>query len=155
MTIAPQIPAPSDEKGFGGSIPLAKALAPETLLAYGMNGAPLPPLHGGPLRLLVPGYIGARSVKWLGHLTLAASPSQNHYQARSYRVFPPEIDARNVNWDEGESLGPLWVNAVICQPAPGEKVAAGPLPVAGLRAKPPAHRCSGTLRRRRPILAGR
>ena len=120
-----------DEKGFGGSIPLAKALAPETLLAYGMNGAPLLPLHGGPLRLLVPGYIGARSVKWLGHLTLAASPSQNHYQARSYRVFPPAISAQNVIWDEGESLGPLWVNAAICQPAAGENVPAGPLRVVG------------------------
>ena len=119
------------EKGFGGSIPLAKALAPETLLAYGMNGAPLPALHGGPLRLLVPGYIGARSVKWLARLTLAAAPSANHYQARSYRVFPPAVNARNVVWGEGESLGPLWVNSVICLPAPGQTAPAGPLRIAG------------------------
>ncbi|HEX6864478.1 MAG TPA: molybdopterin-dependent oxidoreductase, partial [Thermoanaerobaculia bacterium] len=50
---------------FGGSIPLDKALSSEVLLAYEMNGADLPPVHGAPLRVVVPGYIGARSVKWL------------------------------------------------------------------------------------------
>ena len=121
----------TDERGFGGSIPLAKALAPETLLAYGMNGAPLPAVHGGPLRLLVPGYIGARSVKWLGRLTLAAAPSTNHYQVRSYKIFPPETRAQTADWGAGETLGALWVNAVICLPTPGEVVAAGPVHVAG------------------------
>ena len=121
----------TDERGFGGSIPMAKALAPETLLAYGMNGAPLHAVHGGPLRLLVPGYIGARSVKWLGRLTLAAAPSRNHYQAHSYKVFPPETRAGTVDWETGETLGALWVNAVICLPAPQQIVAAGRVRVAG------------------------
>lgn len=119
------------ERGFGGSIPLDKALAPETLLAYGMNGAPLAAVHGGPLRLLAPGYIGARSVKWLGRLTLAAHPSRNHYQARSYKVFPPETNAQTVAWETGETLGELWVNAVICTPAPGHTATAGQVRVAG------------------------
>jgi sulfite oxidase len=62
---------------FGGSIPLEKALAPEVLLAWEMNGVPLPPEHGAPLRAVVPGFIGARSVKWLSRIELRDTPSEN------------------------------------------------------------------------------
>jgi sulfite oxidase len=55
---------------FGASIPLEKALSPEVLLVHTMNGAPLPREHGFPLRVLVPGYVGARNVKWLRDITL-------------------------------------------------------------------------------------
>ncbi|MCZ8313765.1 sulfite oxidase [Phreatobacter sp.] len=51
-------------------IPIAKALAPETLLAFAMNGAPLPALHGGPLRVVVPGYPGSAWQKWLDRLEI-------------------------------------------------------------------------------------
>ena len=54
---------------FGASVPLRQ----ETLLAFEMNGAPLEPVHGFPLRAIVPGYIGARSVKWLERITLIAA----------------------------------------------------------------------------------
>ena len=52
-------------EAFGSSIPLEKALEYEVLLAYEMNRQDLPLAHGCPLRVIVPGYVGARSVKWL------------------------------------------------------------------------------------------
>ncbi len=70
------------------SIPLDKARRPEVLLAWEMNGAPLEPVHGAPLRAVVPGYIGARSVKWLERIELRAGPSEGYYQATAYRMLP-------------------------------------------------------------------
>lgn len=118
--------------GFGGSVPLGKALGPEVLLAYEMNGEPLPPVHGAPLRALVPGYIGARSVKWLSRLEVLRDPSENYFQTRAYRLSPP--DARNpaeIDWSQAVMLGELPVNSVICDPADGDEVPAGRLTVAG------------------------
>lgn len=103
---------------FGASIPLDKALGGEVLLADRMNGERLPPEHGGPLRLVVPGYIGARSVKWLTRITLSAEASDNWFQARDYR--------RN-----GQSLAALELNSAIAEPAEGASVTPGPLIVRG------------------------
>src|ERR1700729_2704615 len=77
---------------FGGSIPLDKASRPEVLLAWGMNGEPLPPVHGAPLRVVVPGYIGARSVKWVERITVQDHPSDNYFQATAYRLLPAGAD---------------------------------------------------------------
>ena len=120
---------------FGGSIPLDKAMQPEVLLAYEMNGKPLPPVHGAPLRLVVPGYIGARSVKWLSRITVQEEPSSNYFQSKAYRLFPPTMDAGNVDWDSGLMLGTFNVNSLICEPmgkeTEGTTLAAGPVTVRG------------------------
>jgi sulfite oxidase len=118
--------------GFGGSIPLAKALSAEVLLAVEMNGEALPPAHGFPLRALVPGYIGARSVKWLGGITVRERPSDNYFQARAYRLFPPQVKPPEVAWDEGLALGEVPVNCIVCRPAAGAAVPAGRVRVAGV-----------------------
>jgi sulfite oxidase len=117
--------------GFGGSVPLAKARSPEVLLAWAMNGAPLPAVHGGPLRLVVPGYIGARSVKWLTRIVLRETPSENYFQRDAYRVLrEPRPEApREVR--TGEELGEVPLNAVILSPEAGTRVAAGPLEIRG------------------------
>src|SRR6185295_7731240 len=116
---------------FGGSIPLEKALAPEVLLADVMNGAALKPAHGFPLRALVPGYLGARSVKWLAEIRLRETPSENYFQAKAYRLFPSWINPGNVIWERGMMLGEMPVTSVICSPAPKAKVPAGPVEVSG------------------------
>ncbi len=119
---------PAVESGapFGGSIPRQKALAGDVLLAWEMNGAPLTPEHGAPLRAIVPGYIGARSVKWLTHVTALAEPSRNHFYAVAYRLIPADDPG-----GEGVALGAVAVNADVIVPAPGAAVAPGPLEVLG------------------------
>lgn len=63
---------------FGGSITKEKAMSPEVLLAYEMNGVLLTPEHGYPLQVVVPGKAGAWSVKWLREIAVLAEPPDNH-----------------------------------------------------------------------------
>lgn len=83
---------------FGGSIPIEKAMpdtdrSPGVLVATKINDKPLPPEHGFPLRTVVPGYIGARSVKWLKKIVVSDRPSPNHYLAQAYKVIAEETPA--------------------------------------------------------------
>jgi sulfite oxidase len=110
---------------FGGSIPVEKALSPEVLLAYEMNGQSLSPQHGFPLRVVVPGYIGARSVKWLTSIILQKHPSTNYFQNHAYKLFPAHVQADTADWSQGEMLGALPLNSVICSPREGEILRAG------------------------------
>ncbi len=111
--------------GLGGSVPLEKGLAGDVLLAYELNGAPLPAEHGFPLRAVVPGYIGARSVKWLGKIRLQREPSDNYYQAHAYKLFPPDVRAETADWARGLMLSELSLNAAVCAPEPGARLKAG------------------------------
>jgi len=111
---------------FGASIPISKAMGEEVILAYGMNEKPLSPMHGFPLRAIVPGYIGARSVKWLGEIAVEAQPSTNYFQSRAYKIFPPDVRAETADWTTGLSLGHFPVSAVITRPLEGAKIRSGP-----------------------------
>ena len=62
------------EQRYERSLPLADATRDEVLLAYDMGGAPLPPQHGFPLRLVVPGWYGMTNVKWLERITVLDRP---------------------------------------------------------------------------------
>ncbi|MFP3939490.1 MAG: molybdopterin-dependent oxidoreductase [Thermoanaerobaculia bacterium] len=116
---------------FGGSIPLGKAREPGVLLAWEMNGEPLPPDHGFPLRVVVPGYIAARSVKWLGAIRVQAEPSENFYQQRAYKLFPPEVGPEDADWEAAPMLGELSVTSAICRPADAATVLPGRVAVEG------------------------
>jgi sulfite oxidase len=122
-------------EAYGSSIELAKALAPagagDVLLAYKMNGEPLPAAHGGPLRVVVPGYIGARSVKWLSEISVQAQPSENYYQQIAYKLFPPDVREQTVNYDEGLMLTRYPVNSAIVRPGEGARLPAGRVLVEG------------------------
>jgi sulfane dehydrogenase subunit SoxC len=68
------------------SLPLAEALRDEALLAYEMNGAPLPVQHGFPVRLMIPGWYGMAHVKWLHRITVATEPFDGYQNAVAYRL---------------------------------------------------------------------
>jgi sulfite oxidase len=93
---------------------LERALFNDVLLAWEMNTQPLTREHGAPLRVVVPGYIGARSVKWLQEINLLAMPSENLFHTHAYRLFPPGVSPTNVHWEHGLELGELSVNSCIC-----------------------------------------
>ena len=120
-----------EDHPYGTSIPLAKALAPETLLAFAMNGEPLLPEHGFPLRAVVPGFAGVRSPKWLKRITVQDHPSDNPIQARDYKLFPPDVTAETADTAKGHTINTMPLNAVICEPARGANLKAGPNVVTG------------------------
>jgi sulfite oxidase len=130
--------------GFGASIDLSRALAGDVLLADRMNGGPLPPEHGFPLRVVVPGSIGARSVKWLGRITVADRPTDNHFQTRAYKVLPPDADPATVDWDAYPPIEEAPLQAVTCLPASGAMLAAGQHLIQGY-ATAPGHRRVATV----------
>jgi sulfite oxidase len=127
FTAPDQCPKAAPAQGYGGSIPLHKALAGEVLLAWDMNGAPLLPVHGAPVRVVVPGWIGARSVKWVERITVQCEPSSHYFQSVAYRLLPPDgTDPR-----DGFSLGPVALNSAILSPIAGQTLPAGPTSVRG------------------------
>ena len=98
-----------EEQSFARSLPLAEALRDDVLLAYEVNGVPLPPQHGFPLRLLVPGWYGMTSVKWLTRIDVLESPFDGYQQRHSYRVRHEEDEA-------GEPLARIQVRALMVPP---------------------------------------
>jgi len=103
---------------FLRSIPRETALG-EAFVAYEMNGQPLPLLHGGPLRLVVPRWYGMASTKWLTHVHARTTESDNHFMARGYR------------YADGSPVDLMRVKSLITAPLDGASLASGPIPVAG------------------------
>jgi sulfane dehydrogenase subunit SoxC len=80
------------EHAFERSLPVEEAMRDEVLLVYAMNGHPLPPQHGSPLRLIVPDWYGMASVKWLRSVAPIAEPFSGVQQAAKYRYKRSETD---------------------------------------------------------------
>jgi DMSO/TMAO reductase YedYZ molybdopterin-dependent catalytic subunit len=74
------------EQSYERGLPLEEAMREDVLLAFEMNGRPLVPQHGFPLRLLVPGWYGMTSVKWLERITVLAEPFAGYQNVRGYRM---------------------------------------------------------------------
>jgi DMSO/TMAO reductase YedYZ molybdopterin-dependent catalytic subunit len=104
--------------GFARSLPIETAFDPDTLLVTGMNGVPLPFEHGGPLRLLVPGWYGMAAVKWLARIAVLTEPFGGHFQVERYVI-------------DGAPVREMEVRAVMTQPAEGALVAGPAVRLAG------------------------
>jgi DMSO/TMAO reductase YedYZ molybdopterin-dependent catalytic subunit len=100
------------------SLPVDIAAGDDVLVAYAMNGQPIPREHGGPLRLIVPSWYGMASVKWLAEIRLLDRPFDGFFQKDRYVI-------------EGSPLRGIEPRAVITSPADGADVSAGPLEVRG------------------------
>ncbi|KAI7843653.1 hypothetical protein COHA_002555, partial [Chlorella ohadii] len=109
---------------YGASIEVEKAMDPhgDVLLAFEMNGAPLPADHGFPVRVVVPGVAGCRSVKWLAKIVASDEESHSFWQRRDYKAFSPSTDWDNVDWDAAPSIQNMPVTSHICEPARGAVV---------------------------------
>lgn len=115
---------------YGTSIKLAWATDPAygVLLAHGMNGEALTPDHGRPLRVVIPGQIGGRSVKWLRRIVVTEDPSDSWYHIYDNRVLPTTVspeasaDLPDVWRDERYAIYELNVNSAVARPAHDERV---------------------------------
>ena len=92
--------------GYARSLPLETALDADTLLVTMMNGEPLPALHGGPVRVLVPGWYGMAAVKWLTRIDAVGEPFRGHFQAERYVI-------------DGRPVREMEVRAIITAAGPG------------------------------------
>ena len=113
----PDHPAPMP---FARSLPLAKALHPDTLLATRMNGEILEPSHGYPVRLFVPGWYGVASVKWLRRIEVLNKPFRGYFQSVKYTV--QRQTERGV---QSEIVGPMMPKSEIIRPREGEVLGPG------------------------------
>jgi DMSO/TMAO reductase YedYZ molybdopterin-dependent catalytic subunit len=118
-------PLGSAQIQFIRSIPLEKAIS-STLLAYEMNGEPLPLKHGYPLRALALGWTGANCVKWLSRITILAQPYSGFYMDKVYRVFQKGQDP-----ETGAVVTGLKLKSIITQPVDGQTIPSGDVTVLG------------------------
>lgn len=116
--------AAGGEIAYVRSVPLRTALDGDMILAYAMNGEPLPAEHGGPCRLIVPGWYGMASVKWVERIEAVSAPFRGFYQADRY-VMPAEEGAMR-------PLTTMGVRSVICRPGHGTRLPPGRWMVEGL-----------------------
>jgi sulfite oxidase len=118
---------------FHRSLPIERAMDPSTLLAFGMNSGSLPRLHGGPIRLVVPGWAGNHWIKWLREITVSEEEAPGFYQRTGYKM--PKIPAPAGATVKPEDMVPvtaLNVKSLIVSPTTGSTINAGRINISGV-----------------------
>ena len=116
---------------YGVSIPMRKALSEDVLIAWSLNGEPLPREHGAPLRIVTPGYAGVRSAKWVAEIRVQKEPSDAFQQRHDYLLFPPDMRKKTQDVSRGSMIYEMPLNSAICEPAPGAELKAGAVTLKG------------------------
>ena len=100
-------------EAYGASIPIAPALDPrgDVLLAFGMNGQVLPRDHGYPVRVIVPGHVAARCVKWVNKIVISDEESNSQWQRRDYKCFGPNESGQD--WDKYKAIQEMPITSAI------------------------------------------
>jgi DMSO/TMAO reductase YedYZ molybdopterin-dependent catalytic subunit len=111
----------TDVIAYERSLPMPDALGHDVLLATAMNDAPITPEHGAPVRLLVPGWYGMASVKWLRRIEALDHPLEAHYQTRQYRYYRDEA----IGTPGTPAVRTMRVNSMITSPATGDTIGPG------------------------------
>lgn len=122
----------AQQPDFVRQVPIAKAMHPDTLIAYEMNGEPIHPLHGFPLRAIIPGWEGAYSVKWLTALRVLDREFDGFWVATAYR-YPTKVVAPGAAVD-AKDMAPLTglvVKSLVTAPQAGAVMEMGTIAVAG------------------------
>lgn len=125
------LPDGTGEGDFERSLTLETATAPDTLLAWGMNGEPLHAAHGYPLRLIVPGWYGMTSVKWLKQITVLAEPFAGFYQQERYVMVRDRVEPGSGN-PRTTPVTRMEPRALITSPVDGARLEAGPVRISGV-----------------------
>ncbi|HKY72038.1 MAG TPA: sulfite oxidase [Nitrospira sp.] len=118
---------------FVRSIPLKKALHPDTILAYEMNGQALPLLHGAPLRVITPGWMAESCIKWLTDIVVREDEASGYYMQTAYRV--PTFSSTSGAGEKTQTMVPVEVmpvKSLIVSPTSGENVKVGPVTIHGV-----------------------
>lgn len=110
-------------KAYEVSVPIEYALDPvnEVLLAYEMNGRHIPKMHGFPVRLICPGYIGVRSAKWVHKLTIHTEEADSAPQRRDYKIVPDK-DMSTVKWNKYIPVNGQVLNSAVGYPVNGQTI---------------------------------
>jgi DMSO/TMAO reductase YedYZ molybdopterin-dependent catalytic subunit len=121
-----------DTPDFIRSLPMKKALDPSTILALRMNGQPIPEIHGYPARIIVPGWCGSNSVKWVTRLSPAAESHAGFFMKSAYR-FPktPVAPGGAAPASDLEPIGAMPVKSTITSPEDRATLTVGPQTVRG------------------------
>jgi DMSO/TMAO reductase YedYZ molybdopterin-dependent catalytic subunit len=117
----------TDAIAYERSLPVADAVGGDLLLAVRLNDAALTPEHGAPVRLIVPGWYGMASVKWLGRIDVLDHPLEAHYQTRQYRYYHDEP----VGTIAAPPVRTMRVNSLVSSPRSGDVIGPGPHEIRG------------------------